>query len=53
MGIDDFKPLYVSNIYLNSKKKIKNKAWATPHNYASTRAELLDLLPKQDSSSFI
>lgn len=54
VGIDNFGPLYVKNIYNNvNERPVMNKAWVTLYTCASSRALVLDLVPRPDSSSFI
>ncbi|XP_057302740.1 uncharacterized protein LOC130636906 [Hydractinia symbiolongicarpus] len=54
VGIDNFGPLYVKNIYNNANERpVMNKMWLTWYTCASSRALVLDLVPRPDSSSFI
>jgi len=50
-GVDNFGPVYLRNVFNDSGETFK--AWVTLYTCASTRAILLDLVPKIDAESFI
>ena len=52
VGIDNFGPVFVKNIYDNETGKTY-KAWVTLYTCASSRAIMLDLVPNMTSQTFI
>ena len=52
-GVDNFGPLFVKEVFYEKKDNSMYKAWVTLYTCASTRAILLDLVPRPNSTSFI
>ena len=52
-GVDNFGPLFVKEVFYEKNDDKMYKAWVTFYACASTRAILLDLVPRQSSTSFI
>ena len=52
-GIDNFGPMYVQNIFENGDKQLMHKVWGTLYTCASTRAIILDLVPRMKSDALI
>ena len=50
IGIDNFRPLLVKNVYGNANNEI-HKAWVTLYTCASTRNIILDLIPSLSANS--
>ena len=52
-GVDNFGPLLVKEVFCEKNNDKMYKAWVILHTCASTRAILLDLVPRPNSTSFI
>ena len=52
-GVDNFGPLFVKEVFYEKNDDKTYKAWVTLYTCASTRAILLDLVPRPNSTSFI
>ena len=52
-GVDNFGPLFVKEVFCEKNDAKMCKAWVTHYTCAWTRAILLDLVPRPDSTSFI
>ena len=52
-GVDNFGPLFVKEVFCEKNDNKMYKAWVTHYTCAWTRAILLDLVPRPDSTSFI
>ena len=52
-GVDNFGPLFVKEVFCEKNGDKMYKAWVTHYTCAWTRAILLDLVPRPDSTSFI
>ena len=50
IGIDNFGPLLVKNVYDNANKEM-NKAWVTLYRCASTKNIMPDLIPSLSANS--
>ena len=50
IGIDNFEPLLIKNVYDNANKEM-NKAWVTLYTWASTKNIMLDLIPSLSANS--
>ena len=52
-GIDNFGPIFVRNVFIESDEKVMHKAWVTLYTCAASRAIILDLVPRMNADAFI
>ena len=53
IGVNNFGPLFVKEVFCEKNDDKMYKAWVTLYTCSSTRAILLDLVPRPNSTSFI
>ena len=52
-SVDNFRPLFVKEVFCEKNDDKMYKVWLTLYTCASTKTMLLDLVPRPNSTSFI